>query len=155
MPQISLLIKKLRLDYPSIHFIDGDNYMWSPDLSTVFYSTLNPDSPLLLHELSHGILGHTDYSKDIELLQLERSAWEETKKLAKKYNVNIDEDTIEDHLDTYRDWLHARSTCPNCKSTGVQAKSQQYRCLACTQEWRVNDAKTCALRRYSNTKTPA
>ena len=59
------------------------------------------------------------------------------------------EDFIEEHLDTYRDWLHARSSCPDCTATGYQTDASTYACPACSHTWRVNEARICQLRRYS------
>jgi len=79
---------------------------------------------------------------------MERQAWDYTIKLAPKYNVAISDDMVQLTLDSYRDWLHARSTCPNCKATGVQTEKYTYVCPACSRKWQVNEARTCALRRY-------
>ena len=82
---------------------------------------------------------------------MEMAAWGEAKRLGLDLNIDVPEDDAEDHLDTYRDWLHARSTCPNCTATGFQKNASTYACPACTQEWSVNEARICQLRR---TKTP-
>ncbi|HMQ96212.1 MAG TPA: hypothetical protein PKD19_03245 [Candidatus Saccharibacteria bacterium] len=103
----------------------------------------------MLHELGHGLLNHQSYSRDIELLGYERDAWEEAKKIATNYTVELQQNDIEKHLDSYRDWLHSRSTCPACESSGLQTAKYRYTCLACKHIWRVNEARTCALRRYT------
>jgi Zn finger protein HypA/HybF involved in hydrogenase expression len=150
MPSIHSLLPKLKTDYPQFHFDADSDFRWSPSKKTVFYDKDADDMwVILIHELAHGLLEHTDYSKDVQLLNLERQAWEKALEVAKTYNETIDEDTIESHLDTYRDWLHTRSTCPECKAVGLQIKRQVYHCPACSHEWRVNEARTCALRRYS------
>jgi hypothetical protein len=117
---------------------------------TVFY---NPDLPhakaMLLHEVSHGILDHHEYRRDVELLALEAAAWEKAKELAEQYHTAFTADISEDNLDTYREWLHARSTCPGCTANGYQVNATTYRCVACTQSWTVNEARLCALRRTS------
>lgn len=115
----------------------------------VFYDQTAVDHASLLHELAHAILDHKTYARDIELIELERDAWTHAQAtLAPTYNIAIGTNQIEDALDTYRDWLHARSTCPNCQATGVQTERNAYKCLACLSKWRVNDARICALRRY-------
>jgi len=151
MQSIHSLIKKLSLDYPEFGFDTADEFLWSANKKTVFYNPKLPHSrEYTLHELSHALLGHSEYKRDIELIKLERDAWEYAKtELAPRYGVNISEDTIQDNLDTYRDWLYARSTCPECRTTGIETKTQNYRCLACGAIWRVNEARICALRRYS------
>jgi tRNA(Ile2) C34 agmatinyltransferase TiaS len=104
----------------------------------------------LLHELSHGLLNHADYNYDIELIAMECKAWDKVGELAKKYEIVINDNIIQLTLDTYRDWLHSRSTCPSCKATGIQDGKKSYSCLACGYKWRVNEARICALRRYKN-----
>jgi hypothetical protein len=150
MPSITSLATKLQADFPAFTFTGADEFRWSPKEKTIFYDQTSDDQASLLHELSHASLHHTDYTKDIELIEMERDAWEyATIHLAKRYAVPIDDATVQDALDTYRDWLHARSTCPHCKATGLQTKKNQYKCLVCETEWRVNDARVCALRRYT------
>lgn len=142
------LIHKLTADFPTIRFIEGDTFLWSPREQAVSYNSGHPDaSALLLHELSHGILEHSQYDRDVQLLAIEATAWEKAKELALRYNINLSEDVIQDHLDTYRDWMHARSTCPACTAIGYQVSARTYHCPACTSEWSVNEARICGLRR--------
>lgn len=143
---LTSLLKKLRQDYPDILFSEGEQFMWSPDSKTVFY-VKNGSQELLIHEVSHGILRHKGYEKDVQLVAMERLAWDKAVDLADKYGVNVKVDTIEDHLDTYRDWLHARSVCPNCTATGYQSGKSTYSCPACLQDWTVNEARVCQLKR--------
>ena len=150
MPSLNSRIAK---DYPLINFEPSDDFHWSPAEKTVFFKADEPNSSLLIHELSHALLGHDTYASDVALLKLEREAWNKALELSEHYDVSIDESTIESHLDTYRDWLHARSLCPTCKSNGYQVKKSLYRCLACSSEWKVNEARLCGLKRYT-TKTP-
>lgn len=146
---LTLLLPKLEQDYPSFHFVPDTEFRWSPDEMTIYYDPQSNDAPTLLHELSHAILGHTTYRKDISLLEIERDAWNHAREtLGSKYNVTVDDDRIQDSLDTYRDWLHARSTCPGCSATGFQTKQKEYKCIACGTIWQVNEARSCALRRY-------
>lgn len=143
------LIARLKSDFPAITFSSGEEFHWSSQKNTIYYPKNTSDSEALLHELAHAILKHTTYSKDIQLIEIERDAWEYAKQtLAKRYEIAINETSIQEALDTYRDWLHARSTCPNCQATGIQKKTNQYTCLACHTKWRVNEARICALRRY-------
>ena len=141
------LLQTLRAKYPSLHFARGEQFFWSPEKETIYY-TEDPDAEaLLLHELSHALLSHTEYERDVQLVAMEREAWTEALALAATYAIPLSEDVIEDHLDTYREWLHARSTCPACTSTGFQSGHHTYTCPACTQEWKVNEARICQLRR--------
>lgn len=153
MPSTRSLLPRLTLDFPDITFAPAQRFSWSPSTSTVFYDeSASNDFATLLHELSHGILGHHTYSKDIELLSMEAAAWDKAIILAQTYNLTIDTDTAEGNLDTYREWLHARSTCPDCQATGYQTTKQTYHCVACHTDWRVNEARLCGLKRYSLTK---
>lgn len=148
MQSTSSLAAKLRTDYPQFSFKIDETFRWSPLSQTVFYKE-SGDLPSLLHELSHALLGHSNYFKDIELLEIERDAWFHAQTtLAPKYGVKIDSAASEDALDTYRDWLHARSICPECTATGIQSRRNSYKCIACKTVWRVNEARICHLRRY-------
>lgn len=149
MRSTSSLLHKLKTDYPDINFMVGDTFLWVPETQSVFYVKEGPLAKAqLLHEVSHGLLDHREYKRDVELLALEAAAWNKAKELAEHYHYPFNEDVAEDHLDTYRDWLHARSTCPECTATGYQSGKNTYTCPACTTEWRVNEARVCELRRY-------
>jgi len=144
-------LKTLRAHYPGIIFERGDTFRWSPRYNTVYFGPLETERDLitLLHETGHALARHTGYTQDIRLLKIEREAWDIARtQLVPLFGIKIDDETIEEALDSYRDWLHARSICPNCESTGVQQDETHYRCLACTTIWKVNDARTCQLRRY-------
>jgi predicted Zn-ribbon and HTH transcriptional regulator len=150
MPLIASLIAKVTTDFPDLIFAANDEFRWSPDEQTVFYEKDSEDLASFLHELSHAILNHKEYARDIGLLELERAAWTYAQEnLSGEYGVVIDTNQVEDSLDTYRNWLHARSTCPSCKATGFEVKKAEYKCPACSSKWRVNDARVCALRRYT------
>lgn len=150
MPSTPSLLDRLTADYPELTFQAGDHDRWSPAEQTVYYDQAAKDSATLLHELSHALLKHIDYDKDIGLIDMERDAWAyAADTLGPKYGVAIDDDIVQDSLDSYRDWLHARSTCPTCSSTGIQTQSNGYKCVACRATWLVNDARICALRRYT------
>jgi len=152
MESTNSLIKKLRAEYPDFIYKKSTDFQWSHGDKTIFY-TDKDDCSFLFHELSHAILGHNGYERDVELVTMESEAWNKAKQIAKKYDIHIDEDLVQDNLDTYRDWLHKRSTCPKCNAVGLQTDKKSYKCLACDHKWRVNEAKTCALRRY-NKNTP-
>lgn len=145
------LLARLRADYPAIIFQNAHDFYWSPRLATVFYANIRTQAhkKTLLHETAHAILGHTTYQRDIELLKIEREAWQFAQStLGPTYGVAITDDTIETALDSYRDWLHHRSTCPSCTMNGVQIQANHYRCVGCNHNWRVNDARRCGLRRH-------
>jgi len=151
---MSSLIHKLKTEHSTITFLESEHFSWSPVTRTVHYNPAKPHaSELLLHELSHALLDHTEYSRDIQLVAMETAAWQKAKELAESYSIRLSEDVAEDHLDTYRDWMHARSTCPECTANGYQTSANGYTCPACTHEWRVNEARVCGLKRYK-VKTP-
>jgi hypothetical protein len=148
MPSTHSLLKTLQRDFPTISFRRGSQFNWSPDSHVITYAST--DAALLLHEVAHAALEHRSYLFDIELIKMERAAWDYTTSvLASRYAISIDEDLVEDMLTTYRDWLHDRSQCPQCEATGFQQSSRSYRCPACDAQWRVNEARSCALRRYT------
>lgn len=139
MPKTSSLINRLYEDFPHIAFKEGSPSRWSKDQSTIYYDPqVSHIEWIILHELGHAHLNHTNYQRDIQLLAMERDAWEYASTLAPRYNLQIAVDFIEDHLDSYRDWLHKKSTCPNCTITGLEVSKQKYRCPACQNEWKTN-----------------
>ncbi|HEX6416715.1 MAG TPA: hypothetical protein VFZ62_04280 [Candidatus Saccharimonadales bacterium] len=151
-PLITLLANRLQSDYPHIVFRQGSDFYWSPQEKTVYYAAESEAAESLLHELAHALLEHDSYMRDIQLLEMERDAWTKARTvLGPKYDTPISEDAAEDALDSYRDWLHARSICPHCKATGIQQQKDIYKCVACGEKWRVNEARICALRRYKIT----
>ena len=138
---------QVQRDNTQFRFTLGSNDHWDAH-GTVTYTPDTTDCALL-HELAHALLGHSGYHFDIDLLRLERKAWDHARRvLAPRYNVTITQDDSENALDTYRDWLHNRSLCPDCHLSGLQTSTRAYLCVACARTWRANPAKTCALRRY-------
>ncbi|HEX4662131.1 MAG TPA: hypothetical protein VH144_00790 [Candidatus Saccharimonadales bacterium] len=158
MPRTNSLVDQLQRDFADITFVTGDDFVWSPRERTITYRPLleEVDTSSVLHELAHANLGHTTFTSDIELIGKEAEAWQHAiDTLAPRYSHLISIDYVDEQLDSYRDWLHNRSRCPTCRQTGIQNATQasQYNCLNCSAEWRVNDARRCALRRYSLTKS--
>ena len=147
-PSTPLLIPQLRRDYPDVQF-QADTYChWDPKTRTVYYQEASEAVADILHEVAHALLDHVDYTQDIQLLAMERDAWHFARQdLAPRYAIVIDDDHQQEALDSYREWLHARSTCPSCSATGMQIERHNYRCLACETSWRVNEARICRLRR--------
>jgi hypothetical protein len=144
---VHTLLKQLRMDYPNITFVAGSAFFWSPKDTSVTYNdkTQQPEVACwsLLHEVSHGILRHTSYQSDFELMELEVSAWHKATALAKKYNITIDPEHIQDCLDTYRDWLHRRSSCPTCTTVSLQKDPKTYICFNCDTTWGVSSSRFC------------
>jgi Zn finger protein HypA/HybF involved in hydrogenase expression len=159
MGQTSLL-STVKSTFPALNIETGDDFRWSPTEQTVYTGPLRNERDLitLLHEIGHAQAGHNGYNKDVELLTLEREAWTIARDdIAPKFDIVVSEELIEEALDSYRDWLHARSRCPECEQNGIQQTLDVYTCLLCTTSWRVNDARRCGLKRYrlNSQKTPA
>lgn len=140
-------LNKLKADYPNLTFVAGDVFLWSPEKKTVYYVSDKNNEPAsewsLLHEVSHGILNHTNYRSDFDLIKLEVEAWDYANSLASKYGVIINKEHIQDCLDTYRDWLHRRSTCPTCGTVSPQKSDTKYVCINCSSEWKVSSSRFC------------
>ncbi len=154
----SKILDQLKEIAPEVIFEASDSFYWSPKTQTVTYNKASLADPeglwSLLHEASHGLLGHTIYKTDFELLTLEVAAWEHAKQLGVKLGIVLDENYIQDCLDTYRDWLHRRSTCPTCGSVGLQHSTSDYMCHNCNSVWHVSEARFCRpyRRKYAATK---
>jgi hypothetical protein len=132
---------------PNIKLEPGDSFFWSPKQNKITYNESLINSPVgawsLLHEAAHALMNHASYNSDLGLLKLEVEAWEEAKKLGNKLNLIIDEDHIQDCLDTYRDWLHRRSKCPGCGVICLQSTATLYYCHNCNASWHVSASRFC------------
>jgi hypothetical protein len=145
------LVTKLKRDHPDLVFNLGGPHCWSPESGQISYASGDEAHNIegLLHELGHARLGHRSYRSDIDLLRKEVAAWEEATQLAEQYGVTIDQNHIQDCLDTYRDWLHKRSVCPECHGTGLQQSEHQYTCINCRHAWHVTASRFCRPYRRS------
>lgn len=148
------LLVLLKEKLPGVSFEPGDTFFWSPEHSSITYKCDSEPSCQsdwsLLHEASHALLEHQRYNNDVELLLMEVAAWKKAKELAKSFSVEISEDHIQDCLDTYRDWLHQRATCPRCSTVSLQVSTKKYRCHNCFATWSVSKARFCRPYRLSN-----
>lgn len=126
-PYISLI----QSSFPDFSYKNGKKYTYIPPKTIV----LGPQEPhcelLLLHEVSHAILGHKSFKTDVERLKIESAAWDKAKTLAKALKIPFDADFAENHLDSYRNWLHSRSLCPTCHVTRFQTPDGVYHCPLC------------------------
>lgn len=141
---LNKFVIQIAKDYPQFSFKPGPQEHWSPRTKTITYSDSEPTEELrygLLHELAHALLDHSTYHSDFELLKMEAQAWELATKIGQKYGVKLDEDHIQDCLDTYRDWLHRRSQCPACGMHVLQKDSQSYQCFNCDTAWKVSSRR--------------
>lgn len=134
------LLKRLAADYPQFRLQPGERDYWSPERQTVFYAKNGRGKRRawsLLHELAHALLSHREYQSDFELLKLEAQAWHQAQQLGLAYGVRISDRHIQRCLDTYRDWLHRRSTCPTCGLRSLQRDERHYDCANCGTRWSV------------------
>ena len=146
-PDLETLLERIGADYPDLSFIESAHFSWHAGRKHVSFRKAGKNAQhnmwALLHELGHALLSHAEYTHDIELLQMEVAAWEKGRKLAEHYGLKVDEDYIQDCLDTYRDWLHLRSTCPTCFARSLQTSDKLYRCFNCQTEWSVTRSRLC------------
>ena len=84
-----------------------------------------------MHELGHALCKHTNFAMDVERLKMEREAWEKAREMASLYGVDFDDEFMECELDTYREWLHKKSRCPECGLTRFQTPDGVYHCPKC------------------------
>jgi hypothetical protein len=157
MSPISISIK----EYPDIAFVSGVGFVWNPDTSTVTYPK---DAEIngvfiasLAHEIGHAKCAHQQFRNDVELLKIEREAWVKGSEIAQTvFGLTIPESHVERCLDTYRDWLYTRATCPTCKQCGIQILPTKYHCVFCNTKWSVNKSRLCKVtkKRQTTPKTP-
>ena len=126
-------IEQLEDDFPGLVFRAGKKFMFRPPKTIVFEQQKNDERSklLILHEVGHALLEHKNFNTDIERVKMERDAWEKAKELCERYNVFYDEELVEAELDTYRDWLHRKSRCPQCGLTRYQGEDGRYICPKC------------------------
>jgi hypothetical protein len=157
VPALDTLLDQIVADYPDLSFIESAQFSWHAGRKHVSFKKVGAGAQhnmwALLHELGHALLGHTEYTHDIELLQLEVAAWGRARELAKHYGLHIDEDYVEDCLDTYRDWLHLRATCPTCYARSLQASQSRYKCFNCASSWQVSRSRLCRPYRLQTRQT--
>jgi len=153
---LDTLISRVAADYPDLVFVEGARFAWRAEQRHVSFKKSAAKTEhgawALLHELGHALLAHADYRYDIELLQMEAAAWAKAHELAADYGLRIDEDYVQDCLDTYRDWLHVRATCPTCFARSLQASPRSYRCHDCGAEWQVSRNRLCRPYRLRTTR---
>lgn len=152
------MLEQLQIAYPGLTFVADTRYCWSPTKKSIHYDAQRTDEAAdwsLLHETGHALLEHDGYLADFELIKLEMAAWTKARELAQSLNTFIDEDHIQDCLDTYRDWLYGRSICPECSTKALQQKDyEHYRCYNCHTRWHVTPSRFCRVYRASK-RVPA
>jgi hypothetical protein len=153
------LVKILTLRFPELTFRAGQHFYWSPENQEIVYSETTREKNKtaawsLLHETSHALLGHKNYQNDFQLVSMEVEAWERAKQLTHELALDeIDENHVQDCLDTYRDWLHKRCLCPNCETRSFQTTAEQYSCHNCGAQWHVTPSRFCRAYRLGTKDT--
>lgn len=137
--------------FGQFEFEVADLHVWLPLDKIVLYSPDNLDTNIgrlgLLHEISHGLLGHRFYTYDAELLAMEQDAWERALELAPAHHVKTDYDHIDNCLASYELWLEQRATCPDCSAFGLQRARNRFTCIECGAHWKTNDRKNARVQR--------
>lgn len=130
---------------PDLLFVPNGYFAYDAALELINYdpSALNTNEGKLslVHEIAHARLGHFHYGSDFELLLMEIDAWCLTRKLAKQYKLTLDKHFIDHCIETYDNWLSARSTCPSCQTFCLEDSPHQFHCFSCGTDWRVNQRK--------------
>jgi hypothetical protein len=146
-PTLKDLLARLATDYPQLSFAESTQFSWHPGKQHISYQNVAGDTTegifSLLHEMGHALLAHKNYKYDVELLKIEVAAWDKARMVAQGYDIELNEDHIQDCLDTYRDWLHLRATCPSCYGRSLQASTTRYNCFNCQTEWTVTASRLC------------
>lgn len=138
------LLDRLITDFPDIRFVPSERFQWSPEEKTIYYVEESDSGEWsLLHEGGHMLCDHTSYYNDLGLLKMEVEAWEKARELAKNYGHKIDQRHIDRCLDTYRDWIYKRSSCPRCSQAGIEKTTGHYQCINCKYIWKVSSEKFC------------
>lgn len=147
------MVAELSKQFPKLKFVAGEQFIWSPLKRTIYYDEAQSTTPqgflALLHEVGHALLGHKDYTFDLDLLNMEVEAWAKARELAQDFKLDVNEDHIENCLDTYRMWLFKRSRCPTCAQTSLQADARTYRCFICHSQWKVAPTRSLQPRRMN------
>lgn len=141
------LISSCKRLVPIIAFEEAKSFYWSPKNKTIYMNKhaleTNAGQWSLLHETAHAVLDHHSYQTDVDLLLLEVAAWQKAVELGRDLDIEIDSNHVQDCLDTYRDWLYARSTCPTCTLNSLQIDETTYQCLNCSTRWSVSHSRFC------------
>ena len=142
-----LIVNQLQRQLKGIKFVNSGNFYWSPKTKTIHYNSavLETEAGVwaLIHEAAHAKLDHQSYMTDMGLLGLEVTAWQAAEDVATELGLSIDSDHVQECLNTYRDWLYARSTCPTCELNSLQIEETVYLCVNCMTRWSVSQSRFC------------
>ncbi len=148
----SQLCKTIISHFSQLQFVENDTFYWSAKDKIVYFARCQSEEDIafLLHECAHALLQHEDFSHDLALVQMEAAAWEYAQQtLAPQHSITLDQNLIDESIESYKIWLFDRSLCPKCSHNGLQTKTSTYQCINCECSWKVNDARQCRLRRLA------
>lgn len=152
---MSTLSKQLKIKdivslFPELKFESGKSLSWNPIKESITLPEKDGINVIygLIHEIAHAKLIHNSFSHDIELIKMEREAWNKGCEIAQDLlGLKIDSGYIEDCLDSYREWLYKRSLCPRCALSGFQVNDHEYSCPHCLIDWKVPPSRLCTVKR--------
>lgn len=127
-------VKQLIIDHPNFSYQIGKKFAFRPEKTIILGPPQLNFALQTLHELGHALSKHKDYNTHIERLKIESEAWERAKALYSTYQnppIKWLDEYVEDSLDTYRCWLHAKSLCKKCGLTRYQSPDGVYHCPRC------------------------
>lgn len=144
------LVQAAQRQFPDLEFAASDHFSWLARLGRITYDDHRSGADFaasLYHEIGHSQLNHRSFSSDVELLIMERQAWTWARQTLASLGHKLDDQLVEDSLDTYREWLYRRALCPQCNLVGFQTERQLYHCIFCRHSWRVPTSRLCQVRR--------
>jgi hypothetical protein len=137
--------------YPQVRFLPASYFSYDSSEDIINYDPKRLKSiegkVSLLHEIAHQQLGHFHYNYDLELFMMEVEAWHLTRELAYKHGLAINDEYIEECIDTYDSWVEARANCPKCETFCLQEAEAQYHCFRCDTRWKVSTDLSVSVRR--------
>lgn len=145
-----LSVKDITSEFPELRFMEGKTLSWNPQTDTITIPKSDTDDTVygLIHEIAHAKLTHDSFLHDVDLIKMEREAWNKACEIAKdRFDLKINYEYIEDCLDSYRDWLYKRSLCPRCTLSGFQVNNHEYSCPHCLIDWKVPVSRLCTVKR--------
>lgn len=125
------LLNQLVKDFSQFRFVRGKKFKFRPPKTIVVGPNEAEADMMLLHEVGHALLKHRSYATDLSRLKMEAAAWEKARELAIHYEIAFREEAAQEELDTYREWLHQKSRCPECGLTRFQSSDGAYHCPRC------------------------
>ncbi len=125
--------ERVKGDYPEFAFKFDQKFAFVPPRRIKIGPPEEGAELLFLHEVGHAILGHRTFGTEVERLKMEVAAWEKARELTNLYGVEFDEEKMQEELDTYRDYLHAKSRCPRCGLTRYVTPDGEFHCPRCEE----------------------